>query len=161
MPFTPFHWGPVLLVGLLFFSILDLPALLVSSVIVDIEPLYFMLKFSNPYHGFFHSYLGSSIMGTLIALGMFAIRNYTKNIMKVFKLEQSSSFCKILTTSLFGVYSHVFLDSFLYPEMKPFFPSDIKPFYGLLSPGMIYGFCMISFFIALILYTNRIIRSKE
>ena len=152
MPFTPFHWGPALLIGLLLFSFLDLPTLLVSSVIVDIESIFLILTSSGQLHGFFHSYLGSSILGILTASVMFALRDHTNKIMRVFKLQQSSSFKKVLFTSLLGVYSHVFLDSFLYPEMKPFYPLGVKPFYGLVSSGMIYGFCAISFFFAFILY---------
>ncbi len=37
MPFTPFHWSPPLLIGMLFFPIFDLPALFLSSVIVDLR----------------------------------------------------------------------------------------------------------------------------
>ena len=46
MPFTPFHLGPGLLLGLLLLSYVDLPTFLLASVIVDVEPflaLYFNL----------------------------------------------------------------------------------------------------------------------
>jgi hypothetical protein len=38
MPFTPFHPGLALMLGLLFFSYLDLGTALVASVAIDLEP---------------------------------------------------------------------------------------------------------------------------
>lgn len=64
MPFTPFHFGPGLLIGLVF-SFIDFPTFLIASLIVDIEPfLVLFFNFNYSLHGFFHSFLG----GTIIAL---------------------------------------------------------------------------------------------
>ncbi|MCP8317204.1 MAG: hypothetical protein H3Z52_07770 [archaeon] len=157
MPFTPFHWGPALLIGMLFFSILDLPALLLSSVIPDLEGIYVLMSGSPlPLHGFFHSYLGASILGVMVAIMVYYLYGFLRKIMKLFMLEQKSSFKRILYTSLFGVYSHVFLDSFLYGEMMPFYPLDSNPFLGLISAYQIYWFSMVSFPLGLALYAYRL-----
>jgi len=37
MPFSPCHWGPVAVMGLLLFRLFDFPTLLVSCVIADVE----------------------------------------------------------------------------------------------------------------------------
>lgn len=157
MPFTPFHFGPALLIGMLLFPIFDLPALLIASVIPDLEPL-FILTFhlSLPLHGFFHSYLGASILGILTAIIVYYLHGFLRKIMALFMLEQKSSFKRILYTSLFGVYSHIFLDSFLYGEMNPFYPLDGNPFLGLVSINGIYWFCIISFLLGLALYAYRL-----
>jgi len=157
MPFTPFHWGPALLIGMLLFSIFDLPALFLSSVIPDLEGIYVLMSGSLlPLHGFFHSYLGASILGFVTAIIVYFIYGLLSKIMRLFMLEQKSSFKRILYTSLFGVYSHVFLDSFLYGEMKPFFPLDGNPFLGLISANEIYWFSMVSFPLGLALYAYRL-----
>ncbi len=161
MPFTPFHWGPALLIGLLLFPLLDIPTLFISSVIIDIEPIYLMSQPSGYLHGFFHSYLGSSILGILVAIVVFALRDSTSKIMKSFKLKQKSSFKKILFTSLFGVYSHVFLDSFLYIDIRPFYPLDINPLYNAISSAMIYQLCGISFLFVFILYAYKIFKGGK
>jgi len=160
MPFTPFHFGPALFIGLLLFSLLDLPTLMVSSVIVDLEPffvLFFQLNY--PLHGFFHSYLGGTILALVVTIAMFTMRNFIERIMLAFKLRQKSSFKNILITSLLGVYFHIFLDSFLYGEMKPFYPSGFNPFPSVASLfpryTVIYGFCSISFLFGLALYAYR------
>jgi hypothetical protein len=75
MPFTSYHLGPGLMVGLLFLNFIDFPTFLVASVIVDIEP--FIVLFFNldyPLHGFFHSFLGGTIVALLLTISIFSIR---------------------------------------------------------------------------------------
>jgi len=68
MLLTPFHWGPSSLIGILLFKIFDFPTLFISSVIIDIEPLCVILfNLNYPLHGFFHSFLGGSILAILTA----------------------------------------------------------------------------------------------
>jgi len=160
MPFTPFHFGPALFIGLLLFSLFDLPTLMVSSVVVDLEPFSVLLfQLNYPLHGFFHSYLGGTILAVVVAVAMVIARGFIEKIMSAFKLQQKSSFKKILITSMLGVYSHIFLDSFLYREMKPFYPLEFNPFPSLASLfpryTLIYGFCSISFIFGLVLYAYR------
>ncbi len=163
MPLTPFHWGPALLIGLLLFSVFDMPALLVSSVIPDVEPLFIlMFRLSLPFHGFFHTFLGVSILGVLVAVVLYPLRGLSKKVMATFRLPQkSSSFKKLLFTSLFGVYSHILLDSFLYGEMMPFYPLEGNPFLGVVSFSGTYGFCSISFLLGFVLYIFRVIKSSK
>ena len=158
MPFTPYHWGPALFIGLLLFPILDVPSFLISSVAVDIEPVYLMFQGSPYLHGFFHSYLGASIIGVLVALIVYALRNVLYAILAAFRLPQKSSFKKVLFTSLFGVYFHVFLDSFLYTDIRPFYPLEANPLYGVIQSRAIYQFCGISFLLGLLPYIYRVVK---
>ncbi|MEM3531418.1 MAG: hypothetical protein QXD42_06475, partial [Nitrososphaerales archaeon] len=146
-----------LIIVMLFFPIFDLPALFLSSVIVDLEGIcILMFGFPLPLHGFFHSYLGASILGIFTAIIVYYLYRWLRKIMKLFMLEQKSSFKRILLTSLFGVYSHVFLDSFLYEEMNPFYPIYGNPFLGLISANGIYFFSMLSFPLGLAIYAYRL-----
>jgi len=162
MPFTPFHLGPALLFGLALSVAFDLPTLLVSSVIPDVEPFYVMYFQIPGYrvHGFFHSYLGSSILAALVAVIVYLLRTLVNVIIGVFRISQKSSFKKILLTSFVGVYSHVFLDSFLYGEMNPFYPSQGNPFIDVLSVygsyRVVYGFCTITALLGIALYLYKI-----
>lgn len=157
MPFTPFHWGPSSWIGLLLFKFFDFPTLLIASVIVDFEP-FCVFVFNAPWsvHGFWHSFLGGSILAIFTAIIFYILRSKIKKIMSVFKLAQDSSFKKILWTSFFGVYSHILLDSFLYTDIKPFYPFENNPFLGLLSSQQIYLFCSLSFLIGILLYLIRL-----
>jgi membrane-bound metal-dependent hydrolase YbcI (DUF457 family) len=138
------------------FPLLNIPILVVSSVIVDIEPLLLNLE-----HGFFHSYLGATIAGLLVTAAAMPLK---KNIewvsLHIVRLPQTASFRSVTLASLFAVWLHVFLDSFLYPEMKPFLPLDGNPFLGLASSTVIYEISFISFLPALAVYLLRIYLRK-
>jgi membrane-bound metal-dependent hydrolase YbcI (DUF457 family) len=114
-----------------------------------------------PLHGFFHSFLGGSILAVLTAIILYLLRDKIKKIMIIFKLAQDSSFKKILWTSFFGVYFHLLLDSFLYKEMKPFYPFESNPFLGLFSPHQIYLFCSLSFLVGILFYLVRLVIIKR
>ena len=162
MPFTPFHWGPSSWIGLILFKIFDFPTLLIASVIVDIEPfcvLFFNLSY--PLHGFFHSFLGGSILAILTAIILSLLKDRITKIMAIFKLAQTSSFKKILWTSFFGVYFHLLLDSFLYEDMKPFYPFENNPLLGLFSSQQIYLFCGLSFLVGILFYLVRLVIVKR
>jgi len=162
MPFTPFHLGLALLLGLALSFAIDLPTLMIASIILDLEPLY-ILSFGvaeYPVHGLFHSYLGSSIIAIPVALAVYSLRGALDRIMAALRISQRSSFRKILFTSFVGVYSHVLLDSFLYREMMPFYPLRVNPFVNILSAydsyRIIYGFCGIAAISGVALYIHRI-----
>ena len=161
LPFTPFHFGPALLFGLVLTTLFHLPTLLVASAAPDLEPfvvLYFHIH-DYPLHGFFHSYLGSSILAVLVVICIFPLRNPLGKFMRIFRIPQKSSFRMILLTAFAGSYSHVFMDSFLYGEMKPFYPLEGNPFLNVLeafgSYSVVYGFCGLAFLSGLALYIWR------
>ena len=160
MPFTPYHLGPGLLVGLLLLSFIDFPTFLVASVIVDVEPfLVLALNLNYPLHGFFHSFLGGTLVAVPLALAMHMIRGNFSSLLSFFKLEQKTSFKRILAAALSGVYIHILLDSRGYTDIQPFYPSDYNPF---LTTGMYAGLdayilCIFSFFGAAIIYAIRLV----
>jgi membrane-bound metal-dependent hydrolase YbcI (DUF457 family) len=160
MPFTPLHFGPALLFGFLLFPYLDLPTFLVSNVIVDVEPfLVLYLGLSGPLHGPFHSYT----LGALVALGtalvMLLMKPITRPVMSLFKLRQEFTPKRIFVTALLGIYLHVTLDAFLYPEMSLLYPLQFNPLLGLVSSESVYLFCSLSFLPGLALYAYKLLRS--
>lgn len=156
MPITPFHLGPALFFGLIFFRYVNFPAFLVSSVIVDIEPfLVIVFWLDYPLHGFFHSYLGGSIAALAVFFVMMKLNRSAQKRMDFFKLKQETSSRGIFIASFFGAYLHIFFDSFLYTDIRPFFPVDVNPLYGMVSYGDVILFCAVSFFGGILLYGLR------
>ena len=163
MPFTPFHWGPGLLLGLLLLSYVDLPTLLVSSVIVDVEPLVVLtLNLRYPLHGYLHTFLGGTIVAFMLALAMSRMRGTLTPLMSFLRLKQKTSFKSIILASLFGVYLHILLDAPLYPDIRPFFPLGVNPLqgHGMFMGFDIYTFCILSFIGAAITYAARFVIQK-
>ncbi|NVM19816.1 MAG: hypothetical protein HWN80_19090 [Candidatus Lokiarchaeota archaeon] len=165
MPFTPFHLGPALVIGIIFIYYIDFPTLLVASVILDIEPfLVLLLDLNYPLHGFFHSFLGGTIIILPLSIIMFKIRPYLNPIMDYIKIKQKSSFPNILTASIIGIYLHLLLDAPLYSDIQPFFPLNFNPFLNIsdLWSNITYLFCGYCFLVAIILYFVYIaIQSKK
>ena len=159
MPFTPYHLGPALFIGLLFLDFIDFPTFLVASVIVDVEPfLVLTFNLDYPLHGFFHSFLGGTLLAVPLALIMYKIRGRLSPVMSFFKLDQKISFKRILAASLSGVYIHILLDSRMYTDIQPFYPSSYNP---LLTTGVLAGLDSYvlgiwSFFGAAIIYAIRL-----
>jgi membrane-bound metal-dependent hydrolase YbcI (DUF457 family) len=159
MPLTPFHLGPALLLGLVFFIFLDFPTFLVASVIVDIEPMFVMfLDLDYPLHGFFHSFLGGTLVAFLLAWIMNKIRGKFSTWLRFFKLEQKPSFGSILLASLSGVYIHILLDSRMHTDIRPFYPLDFNPFLSSSTlPGLwVHMLCVWCFMGAAVIYVIRL-----
>ena len=161
MPFTPFHFGPSLLIGLIFFPLLYLPAILFGSVIVDLEPLSFYLLGLPVLHLFFHTFLGATISALILAFFVYLLRGVLGDIMTAFQLPQIASPLNITFAALVGAYSHILLDAFLYPEMQPFWPLLGNPFLGLVSSSTVYLFCILCFVVAIPVYIFQIWRIKK
>ncbi|MCX6658785.1 MAG: hydrolase [Candidatus Bathyarchaeota archaeon] len=164
MPFTPFHWGPGLLFGLLLLSYVDLPTLLVSSVVIDVEPFVVLaLNLRYPLHGYLHTFVGGTIVAFLLALVMSRVRGTLLPLMSFLRLEQKTSFKSIVIASLFGIYLHILLDSPLYPDIRPFYPLQLNPLLGhsMFISFDIYTFCVLSFIGAAIVYAARLFLGKQ
>ncbi|WP_324736336.1 hypothetical protein VFC49_04385 [Thermococcus sp. SY098] len=148
MPFTPFHFGPALLFAALF-GYLDFWTFMIANVIVDFEPLLVLilgldLRYGYPLHGFFHTFIG----GSLVALALAEVMT------KVYKhLRRKTDIRKLRITALSGVWLHIVLDSFLYTDIKPLFPLSWNPFYGVFSAFDVYSFCALAFLLGMPLYS--------
>ncbi len=159
MPVTPFHLGPALLLGLIFFKYLDFPTFLIANVVVDIEPMVvILLNLDQTLHGFFHSFLGGSIVALILTLVMVKIRDSFYSLLKFFRLRQESSFKRILIASLLGIYIHILLDSRVHLDIRPFYPPDSNPF---LSRSILIGLeidmiCIWCFIGAAIVYVIKL-----
>jgi membrane-bound metal-dependent hydrolase YbcI (DUF457 family) len=162
MPYTPYHFGPGLLIGTLLFPFIDFTTVMVASVVLDLEPLAVILfGLPMPLHAFFHTYLGATIAAILLAVGIYPFRKRLNKIVSFFGLRQESTFRNIIPASFIGTYFHVFLDSFLYPEMNPLFPLLGNPFIGLLAVGFVYNLCLSLGLVGFFVYLLRVLLGRR
>ncbi len=144
MPFTPFHLGIGLLIGILSYKRIDFWGLLIGSVILDAWP-FSVLIFGLPYslHGASHSFLIAILVSVVFAfVGYF--------IYKLFKFKRSFSF--LFLGLLIGTFSHVALDAPLYKDMVPFWPSSWNPVFGLYNYNDAVVFSVACFVFAFVLF---------
>ncbi len=159
MPFTPFHLGPGLFLGLLLLRFIDFPTFLIANVIVDVEPfLVLMFDLDYPLHGFFHSFLGGTVVALFLALVMNRIRETVSPLLTLFRLEQRSSLKSILYASMSGVYLHILLDARMHWDIRPLYPLEANPFLIQTAlPGLWESmFCVWCFFGAAIVYVIKL-----
>ena len=161
MPFTPFHWS-VLALGFLAFNNLYLPALAISSVIMDIEPAYYMFispRADGLLHGFFHTYIGVTIIGLVVGFVLVRFRKNVDRIMGFLRIPQESISSRfVYISSLLAAFSHVFIDSFMHSDMQPFWPLQQNPFLGLVSTFDIYLITGIVLLSVPVLYLIKVMR---
>lgn len=114
MPFTPYHFGPGALIKsviprhfsfLIFFAV---------QVLIDCETLYYMLTHQTPLHRLLHTYLGCH----LVILAAICVLRPIYN----FFFDGELEFLPTVIAAFIGAYSHVFLDSIMHVDMKPWAP---------------------------------------
>jgi membrane-bound metal-dependent hydrolase YbcI (DUF457 family) len=142
MPFTPFHFGPSALISLPLKRWIDIPVFVLANVVIDFEPLAVMVfPLNYPLHGYCHTFLIGGILGLLWGLVAYPLKPLWRFFMGVFGLSYQPTLTKMLISGLLGVWLHVFIDSFLYREMNPFFPIKGNPFHEAARYSYIYSFC--------------------
>ncbi|SMF95812.1 hypothetical protein SAMN02949497_3187 [Methylomagnum ishizawai] len=131
MPFTPFHLGPGLAlkaVGGRHFSLTLFGA---AQVAMDVEPLFHLLRGDAILHGPTHSYAGATLIAfATLALGwpfcrmILAGWNRVAGLRGLGGLRVAAEIGRIpaLTGAFLGTYSHVFLDSLMHADMRPWWP---------------------------------------
>lgn len=159
MPFTTFHLGPALLVGIVTLRYLDFPTFIIANVIIDIEPLLIRLfNLGYPPHRFFHTLVGGTLAALLLAGIMTKLRPHLSSLLSTFKLESSASFANLLLASLSGVYLHILLDSTMHKDLQPFYPLLNNPFLDSLpSTISIYTLCIWAGLGGFVLYLIRLL----
>jgi hypothetical protein len=134
MPFTPFHFGPAILLGLLLLKYVDFPTFVAANVLVDWRAfLVFFGFWKGPLHSWQHSYLGAVALSIFLGAAMVYLRPYFEVLMDNYSLEQVVSGRKIFFAAFTGTFLHVTIDAFHHPNMPTFLPLDSRPLYGYMS----------------------------
>lgn len=161
MPFTPFHFGPGLLIKSLLSKRFSFRIFVLTNIVIDLEPLYFILTNQWPLHRFFHTYLGATLVAVgCIVLGRpicYRIINSWNMIFKTLSINNTKIGTDALVTAAFtGTYSHVILDSMMHRDLLPFYP--FTSFNGLLhivTYEQLHLLCLFSGVIGLIIYVRN------
>lgn len=148
MPLTPFHFGIALLIWSLFIF-LDPIALFIGSVILDVEGVLWFFGLHDQPHGISHTIISAIAAAFILAIFL----------NKFFKRKRT--FAIILLSSLIGTFSHILIDSTIYPEMNLAWPLNYwNPLFGLIAQGDTsflgaYLYCIYAFAIGLVILGLR------
>ncbi len=164
MPFTPFHVGPSLLLKTAIDKRISVTAFAISQIVMDIEPLIRMFRGDAILHGMTHTYLATvplaliAYLITRLFLKFFVYRfNASTQQMKFHWLSLSVSTKRcVLFSALLGTISHVFLDSIMHFDIRPYAPfSNANQLYSLISIDDLYSICFWSGVTGLVLWLIR------
>ena len=168
MPFTPYHFGPNAFLGFIFRKWLDLPAIVLANVIVDVEVLFARGNFAHR-HWHWHTLLGGLIVGAIFGLLLYIlkpIRIFLRLVMNLFRIPYRPGLCKMVISSILGVWLHVIIDAVYHYDVQPFWPcykSNIL-WQMLTRPNIasmqanIKLICLVFWAITIILYAISILR---
>jgi hypothetical protein len=144
MPFTPFHFGPGAAIHAVAPRHISFLAFCAANVIIDVEPLYFILSNQYPLHRFLHTYIGASLI-TLATVALFvtarrlASRIWLPNLFK----WQRLGLLRVILGAAAGSYSHIVLDSLMHRDITPFAPfSNANPLFHAVSLGALHLSCI-------------------
>jgi hypothetical protein len=131
MPFTPFHFGPGLAVKAAAPRYFSFSVFVFSQLLIDIEPLYYLLRGEAPLHRFFHTYPGAAVIAVasyalgrpLGGLGLALIRRtFGWRLSDLHEAIRLISPTAALSAAITGAFSHVALDSIMHGDMHPLAP---------------------------------------
>jgi membrane-bound metal-dependent hydrolase YbcI (DUF457 family) len=169
MPFTPFHFGPGLLVKGLTPRLFSWSAFVVTQILIDCETLYFMLRHQYPIHRALHTFLGATLVGLATAVAILFFKWFLQLIaprlphalaMRWPSLRSESSIVGVLTGGIIGGASHPLLDGLMHHDIQPFAPwTSTNPFLGTVGLIPLHIGCLIAGLIGLALV--RIWISRE
>ncbi len=130
MPLTPFHLGPGLLLGLVTLRFFNLWAVLLGSILMDLEPALLLILYncySCPHHGILHSILGAILGSLIISLVLWKFREPFNRISLKFKIQQSFAFPVLFLSSFSAWLLHIIFDSLTHNDVFLFWPLKYNP----------------------------------
>jgi membrane-bound metal-dependent hydrolase YbcI (DUF457 family) len=160
MPFTPFHLGPALCLGIPLRKYIHAPTFIVANVLLDIEPLLVLITGLNyPLHGYLHTFVAAIGVGIAFGLVMFFLERSMRPLYKGLQLEPEATFKKsqFIIAGVLGTMLHVLFDAPLYWDIKPFYPLTANPLYGSVSSLEIYLLSVWMGILGIILYSLQFI----
>ena len=165
MPLTPFHFGPGALIHCVAPKRISFLSFCMANVLIDIEPLYFILTNNPPLHRFLHTYIGATLVALatsilFLACQRFASRFWLPNLFK----WQGLSLSSVAIGALFGTYSHIILDSIMHSDIRPFSPfTQENSMLHLLSLSALHWLCIASGFLgaAALMVRHFMLRGKN
>ena len=131
MPFTPFHLGPGAAFKAVAGQYFSFTVFVIAQIATDVEVLFNIFRGAVSLHTHAHTYVGATVLGAVLAIlgkpvGEALLRTWNQNISPqqnewLFVLPHISWLASI-SGAFVGTYSHVFLDSIMHVDMRPWAP---------------------------------------
>lgn len=132
MPFTPFHFGPGLLLKSAAPRRLSLAAFVATQAAVDLEPLYFLVRGESPVHRVLHTVWGGGAAGLAVGLSLWMVgRSRVEGLPPAARAEVERA--PAVLGGLLGGVSHALLDGLMHRDVHALRP--LAETQWVLDPG--------------------------
>ena len=121
MPFTPFHLGPGLLVKGAVPRHVSLSAFAATQVVVDLEPLTFILRGEYPVHRWAHTVAGAGAVGLAVGAALWALGRRWRTTAAP-ALGRDLRWSAALVGGVIGGISHPLLDGLMHRDVRALRP---------------------------------------
>ena len=131
MSFTPFHFGPGLLLKGIAGRSFSWTAFVATQVVIDCETLYYLVRHEHPVHRTLHTTPGATLAGVATALAVLGLRVLLESqangtsVLTDFKrpsIRSEVSGLGTLAGGLAGGASHPLLDGMMHRDIRTFRP---------------------------------------
>ena len=141
MPFTPFHFGPGALVHAVAPRHVSFVAFCAANVVIDIEPLVWIVRGEAPLHRLAHTFVGAVAVALVtVALLLAAVRAAAALGLPAARSGPRLTATRIAIGAALGSVSHVVLDSIMHADMRPLAPwSAANPLLGAVALDALHG----------------------
>jgi len=158
VPFTPFHFGPGLLLAQAAAD--SFTAFALVTLVIDIESGYHLATGAYPVHTFLHTALGA----TLVALGVvvaLAGREWRARRCRPVNPDGTRrsprALQQVAIGGLAGAWSHVLLDGIVHADAHPLAPwSDANPLLGVINAPALLIACVACAALALTRFLRKL-----
>jgi membrane-bound metal-dependent hydrolase YbcI (DUF457 family) len=146
VPFTPFHFGPGLLLKAAAPARFSLTSYAAAQVVIDLESGYYLLTQQAPVHRTLHTFLVGGAAGAVVGATVGLVG---RSLLR--RLARSPR--PLVAAELAG--SSTLLDGMMHYDMHPFWPlSSANPLLGLLSLKALHLFCVVTAVLGLLLLSQ-------
>jgi membrane-bound metal-dependent hydrolase YbcI (DUF457 family) len=168
VPFTPLHFGPGALAKSVAPKWFSFRAFIISQVVIDSETAWNIYRGHARLHAIFHTYAGATIAMLLTAVLIFGYNVIAWRFPKMWLVRELEDWGEpfrrgsSLIAILSGGWSHVFLDSLMHTDQRPFAPfSTSNAMLDLISNDLLHISCLSSFVAAVVVWgTRRLVRRR-
>jgi hypothetical protein len=144
MPFTPFHMGPGLLLKAGMQGAFSLLLFGWTQVLIDIQPLVFLLTGLGDLHGWSHTFLGGIAIG-----GIAAATGYYMVWVAALLVDIDAG----LRIRWWVALMSGFIDAVMHSDVAPLAPlTSANPFFGLVNVDWLHSICLYAGATGLIVY---------
>jgi len=138
-----------------------LTSFLAANVFIDVEVLFWLWRGDRAIHRHLHSYLGGVTIGIFAGVFMFLILRLLRRFPPFKSTSTHNStddrwpnqLVQSVIAGLIGGVSHIFLDSLMHRDIRPFWPfSDANGMLGVVGVGSLHVVCAAAGFFGIVLW---------